>query len=111
MDAATLLVRCRARAGLSQRELGRRAGTSAAAVCLYERGARLPRVDTLTRLIAATGSTLDLAIAPPARLDVEANARTLEDLLELSDHLPQHSDLDLAMPPFASLAFGTRADT
>jgi transcriptional regulator with XRE-family HTH domain len=104
MDVATLITQCRHRAGLTQRELARRADTSAAAVCLYERGDRVPRIDTLTRLVAATGSTLDLAAAPPPALDHEANARTLEDLLDLADHLPQRSSAELAAPPFAALA-------
>ncbi len=111
MDAATLLTQCRIRAGLSQRELARRAGTSAAAVCLYERGERVPRLDTLTRLVAATGSTLQLAAAPPAPLDVAANARTLEDLLDLADRLPQRSARDLTAPPFASVAGRPRRRT
>lgn len=99
-----MLTQCRLRAGLTQRELARRAATSAAAVCLYERGDRVPRIDTLTRLVAATGSTLQLAVTRPAPLDLEANARTLADLLDLADRLPQRSTLGLAAPPFATLA-------
>jgi transcriptional regulator with XRE-family HTH domain len=104
MDAATLLTECRLRAGLTQRELARRAATSAAAVCVYERGDRVPRVDTLIRLIAATGSTLQLLATRPPPLDVDANARTLEELLDLADRLPQRSVRRLEAPPFASLA-------
>lgn len=104
MDVATLLTQCRTRAGLTQRELARRAATSAAAVCMYERGERIPRVDTLTRLIAASGSTLHLAATAGPSLDVHANARTLEELLALADHLPQRSAQNLAAPPFATLA-------
>lgn len=105
MDPATLLRESRRRAGLTQREVAERAGTSAAAVCLYEQGQRVPRVDTLARLIAATGATLAVsATASIHRLDLEANARTLEDLLELADHLPKRSGRHLLAPPFASLA-------
>jgi transcriptional regulator with XRE-family HTH domain len=104
VDAATLLTRCRVRAGLTQRELARRAGTSAAAVCLYEQGERVPRIDTLTRLVAATGSTLELDAVPGPAVDVAANARTLEELLDLTDHLPQRSARRLGVPPFAALA-------
>ena len=104
MDAATLVFECRHRAGLTQRELARRAKTSAAAVCLYEQGERVPRVDTLVRLVAATGSSLQVAAPPPPNLDLELNARTLEELLDLADHLPQRSRRDLAAPPFGTLA-------
>ena len=58
MDVATFLRTCRSEAGLTQRQLADRAGTSAAAVCHYERGTRVPRADTLVRLVAATGATL-----------------------------------------------------
>ncbi len=104
MDVATLLTDARRRAGLTQRELAHRAGTSAAAVCLYERGERVPRVDTLTRLVAATGATLDLSVTPPAPVDVAANGRTLADLLTLADHLPQRSAPRLEAPQFSALA-------
>ena len=104
MDVPTLLVQCRTRAGLTQRELAARAGTSAAAVCLYERGERIPRVDTLTRLVAATGSTLRLEAARPPPIDVDANARTLVELLELADHLPRRSEPELRAPVFAAIA-------
>ena len=99
MDVATLIRSCRGRAGLSQRELASRAHTSAAAVCLYERGERVPRTDTLTRLLAATGAALVLSAdwGAPA-LDLERNGRVLEDLLDLSDHLPRRSSKELAFP-------------
>ena len=105
MDAATLLRGARTRAGLSQRDLARRARTSPAAVCLYETGQRVPRVDTLARLVAAAGSTLELtAHAPVAAIDIGANARALEDLLDLADHLPQRHDAALLAPRFRDLA-------
>jgi transcriptional regulator with XRE-family HTH domain len=105
MDAATLLRGARTRAGLSQRDLARRARTSPAAVCLYETGQRVPRVDTLARLVAATGSTLEVAARSPApTVDLAANARTLEELLDLADHLPQRHDPELRGPRFRDLA-------
>lgn len=105
MDAATLIRICRQRAGLTQRDLAHRAGTSAAALCLYERGSRIPRTDTLVRLVAATGATLRFqASVPGPRVDLAANGRDLEDLLDLADQLPQRSAPGLEAPPFASLA-------
>ena len=99
MDVATLLTRRRHQAGLTQRQLARRAGTSAAAVCLYEQGARVPRVDTLARLLAATGATLELgATVDPPSLDPAANGRALEDLLDLADHLPHRAPGELRFP-------------
>jgi transcriptional regulator with XRE-family HTH domain len=104
VDVAALLRRSRHRAGLSQRELAARAHTSAAAVCLYERGQRAPRVDTLARLLAAMGATLELdAASAPSTIDVEANARTLKDLLDLADHLPRRSSRQMRYPVFRDL--------
>lgn len=105
MDVSTLIKRCRQQAHLSQRGLAARAGTSAAAVCLYERGERTPRTDTLARLVAATGATLAFDVDwPPAQVDVTANGRALEELLELADNLPQRSAASLAYRPFKDLA-------
>lgn len=106
MIAAAVLAAARERAGLTQRQLAARAETSAAAICEYESGKRVPRVDTLERILAAAGARLDLALrweAPP-RIDVEANGRVLADLLDLVDHLPHRRDGDLAFPPFAAQA-------
>lgn len=47
------LARCRKRAGLSQEELGSRAGLHRTAIGLLERGARTPKVDTIVRLAGA----------------------------------------------------------
>jgi transcriptional regulator with XRE-family HTH domain len=47
------LVRCRKRAGLSQEQLGFRADLHRTEVGLLERGARVPRIDTLLKLASA----------------------------------------------------------
>jgi transcriptional regulator with XRE-family HTH domain len=104
MHAAALIRSTRCRAGLSQRELARRARTSAAAVCQYERGERVPRVDTLVRLLAVAGGELVLDVRPTPRVDVEANGRDLEAVLELADALPQRHDPELRYPPFHTQA-------
>jgi transcriptional regulator with XRE-family HTH domain len=104
MDVATLLVRSRLRAGLSQRELAARARTSAAAICLYEQGDRVPRVDTLARILAAMDSTLELdAVSMPSEIDASANGRALEELVDLADHLPRRSSKQLGAPVFRDL--------
>ncbi|MGQ0832307.1 MAG: helix-turn-helix domain-containing protein [Microthrixaceae bacterium] len=103
MDVATLISAARHRAGLTQRQLAARARTSAAAVCQYERGERIPRVDTLQRLIAATGATLTLDAPAPSRLDPRASGRDLEAVLGLADALPKRHEPDLRYPAVASL--------
>lgn len=46
---------CRKRAGLSQEALGFRASLHRTEIGLLERGARVPRIDTLVKLAAALG--------------------------------------------------------
>ncbi|MDA8071717.1 MAG: helix-turn-helix domain-containing protein [Actinomycetota bacterium] len=67
MDTAAVLLRdARHSAGLSQVELGRRAGVSQSVVSAYESGARQPSVPMLARLVAATGFELDIELSEPA---------------------------------------------
>ncbi len=54
--AAELLRQARARAGLSQRALARRAGTAQSVVARIERGQTSPTWETLERLLAAAGA-------------------------------------------------------
>jgi transcriptional regulator with XRE-family HTH domain len=54
----TLLSSARAGAGMSVAELARRAGTSRPTVSAYEHGRVSPTLDTLERLLAATGNQL-----------------------------------------------------
>jgi transcriptional regulator with XRE-family HTH domain len=58
IDAAALVREARRRQGVSQAQLALRAGTSQHAVSLIERGLRRPSLDTLERLLLATGHRL-----------------------------------------------------
>lgn len=60
-----LIAEARVLAGLSQRELARRAKTSAAAIANYENGHQQPRFDTLMRIIEAAGYELRCKVAEP----------------------------------------------
>ncbi len=63
--AAGSLVRdARRRAGMSQLELGRRAGVTQSVVSAYESGRRQPSLPTLERLVRAAGLELDMAVRP-----------------------------------------------
>jgi predicted nucleotidyltransferase/DNA-binding XRE family transcriptional regulator len=70
-----VLVReARLRAGLSQVELGRRAGVAQSVVSAYESGARQPSVPTLARLVAATGLELDMRVSEPPAIGPASGA-------------------------------------
>lgn len=62
-DTASLVLDARLRAGISQRELARRARTAQSVVARIERGQTSPTWDTLTRLLAAAGFDLDSTLA------------------------------------------------
>lgn len=99
MDVGALIRRSRERAGLSQRALAERAGTSGPAISMYEGGERMPRVDTLQRIVDATGATITLAVeVESSPVDVHDNARSLRLVLGLADHLPRESAPDLEYP-------------
>lgn len=60
MNTATSLRNSRRAAGLSQRELARRAGVAQPAIARIESGGVVPRVDTLEHLLRACGHTLEV---------------------------------------------------
>lgn len=55
LDAARILREARTAAGLSQRELARRASTAQSVVARIESGQTSPSTETLTRLLQAAG--------------------------------------------------------
>jgi transcriptional regulator with XRE-family HTH domain len=89
MDSADLLVRrMRLAAGLSQRGLASRAGTSQPALARYESGATTPSLPTLRRLAEACGRQLTLGAEPaPDPDDIEL----AEALLGLSPEERLHA--------------------
>lgn len=101
MDAAATLRRARRRAGLTLRALAERAGTSHAALAAYESGAKVPRVDTLDRVLRAAGFTAEVRLAPaPAGPDRLARGQELVEALDLAGRFPARHAPSLAFPPF-----------
>ncbi len=62
-DTSVLVRDARLRAGLTQRELARRAETAQSVVARIEIGQTSPTWGTLTRLLSAAGFDLDAALA------------------------------------------------
>ena len=94
--ASWLLRSSRARAGISQAELARRTHVPRTVVNAYERGTRQPAADTLALLLAAMGAELEARRAP--KVDVERNARLLEQVLDLAERLPARRRGRLTFP-------------
>lgn len=99
MDAASIIREARRQARLSQRDLAARAGTSGPAISMYESGERVPRVDTLQRIVDASGATMTIVVEhDSAPTDMRSNGRRLAEVLDLADALPQRHDEALAYP-------------
>ena len=103
MNVASSLREARCRAGLTQSTLARRAGTSQATISAYESGRKQPSVDTLSRLLAATGSrlTVEPGAAPviePSSAEHARVGRSLPEVLELAEALPTRHEPALRFP-------------
>jgi transcriptional regulator with XRE-family HTH domain len=70
MDAAMLIRRARAEAGLNQKQLAGRLGVSQAALARLERPGANPTVATLDRVVRAAGRRLDMRLGRrPSSID------------------------------------------
>jgi len=103
MEVATAIREARERAGLTQAELAARAGTSQATLSAYEHGRKRPSLDTLERLLAATGARLAIeqsahAAAGPSSAQHAIAAKQLLDVLDLAAALPTRHAPDLQFP-------------
>lgn len=113
MDAASALQHARLSAGLSQRALADRAGTSQATISAYEGGSKQPTVATFSRLLAAAGSRLTVQparrpVIEPSEAQLARTARTLTDVLALAEALPVRHDARLRFPRRVPPASGRR---
>lgn len=97
MLSGSLIREARVRAGLTQAELARRAGTSQSAVARWETGASPPSLERLRGVLAACGLELRIAMEEPdegqrtlieSRLAVPPERR-LEDLTSTVQFLRQ----------------------
>ncbi len=90
----------RAAAGISQRQLLRRAGTSQPAVARYEGGVSVPSWATLQRLAAACGRRMELRaeiVADPDDVALATEMLALTPLQRLRA-LPRYANLRPAAP-------------
>jgi transcriptional regulator with XRE-family HTH domain len=101
MDAGLMIRTARRRSGLSLRTLATRAGTSHATLSAYEHGRVDPTTTVLSRVIAATGCSLETTLlgSPP---DIEGLSRgdELIAVLELAEQFPARHASALEFPPF-----------
>lgn len=105
IDAAVLIRSARLRAGRSLRQLAAAAGTSHATIATYERGAKVPTVATLDRIVRACGYephvTLTAAAGGASDVGRRERGQELYDALELADAFPARHAATLQAPRFA----------
>lgn len=65
MRLGQVIREARIAAGLSQRALAQRAGSTQAAISRYERGLASPSVETLERLVRGAGATVEASLGGP----------------------------------------------
>ena len=103
MDTGIALREARRRGRLTQAALARRVGTSQATISAYENGRKHPSVETLSRLLAATGARLTVehnrqAVLRPSPAQEARAGRTLLDVIALAEALPTRHEPELRFP-------------
>ena len=106
MDAGDAIKRARLRAGLTQHALAARAGTSQATISAYESGRKRPSLETLDRILGATGARLAVVpsqreVREPTPRDLARRGRILRDVMDLADALPSKHKPTLEFPRVA----------
>lgn len=94
--ASRLIQQARARARVSQAELARRADIPRSVLNVYERGHRDPGTEALAAILSAAGFELELNRV----LDLQHNADTLSEVLDLAESLPWKPRKRLRYPAF-----------
>ena len=100
MDAGAVLRTARHRACLSQRALAARARTSHPTIAAYEAGRVTPGVDTLDRLLRATGVDAVVELRPRVDESRQARGDELAAALELAAQFPVRHTRELRAPRF-----------
>ena len=103
MTPAAMIRTARLEAGLTQAQLSKRAATSQSAVALYESGRRDPSATTLTRLLAASGASLELrtggpVVLTPSAAELSQRGTELLEVIELASKLPTRHSRKLGFP-------------
>jgi transcriptional regulator with XRE-family HTH domain len=107
MDAARIIRDARSEAGLTLRELARRAGTSHSTLAAYEHGRTDPTVATLDRVLRACGYAADVQLRRRVRRDEITGldrGRELAEVVGLAEMFPARHAEKIEMPVFTHVA-------
>jgi transcriptional regulator with XRE-family HTH domain len=102
-DVGALIREARARHGISQETLARRASTTQKQVSRIERGEVSPSIATVARLLAAMGERLTLAAVPGPRDNrTDAELRADYEQLTASERIAQTAALSRTLTGIAA---------
>jgi uncharacterized protein len=104
VEPADVIRSARRRAGLTQVELAKLAGTSQSAIARYERGAAQPSFSTVERLLAACGERLDVSSKPAPQRASVSHAAVRHHRREIRELARRHGARNLRV--FGSTARG-----
>lgn len=100
-SSARTLKSARETAGLTLRQLARRAGTSHSTLAAYEGGHKSPTVATFQRIIEAAGFAVDVRAVPRCRGDEQlSKGDELLEVLALAEQFPARHSRELRAPRF-----------
>jgi transcriptional regulator with XRE-family HTH domain len=101
MDAALIIRTARRHSELSLRALAARAGTSHATLSAYENGRVDPTTAVLSRIIAASGQSLEATLLGlPSDVDGMTRGEELIAVLELAEQFPARHASQMEFPIF-----------
>ena len=107
---ASYLQTARQHAGLTLRELARRAGTSHATLIAYESGRKSPTLRTFLRIVEACDLAVDVTFRPRIRSRRGMpRGEELEQVLRLAEAFPAGAGQPLRAPNFGHLMRGPQA--
>lgn len=102
--AANTLAEVRQKAGLSLRELARRAGTSHSTLLAYEKGTKSPSIVTFLKVLEACNHAVDFDLSPRIRqMDGIDRGVELEEVLNLAAQFPSRMSKQMKLPHFGKL--------
>ena len=93
----------RQQSGLSLHELAKRANTSHSALAAYESGIKIPKIETLERIISAAGFAIDIHLEKRIRQhssSASSKGEELEQALALAQQFPTRPNSHLDAPIF-----------
>ena len=100
-DVTRHLRESRTSAGLTLRELARRAGTSHSTLLAYETGRKIPAVTTYLRILEAAGFAADIVTSRSVRVRDGINrGEELAAVLKLAEQFPANMPRQMNFPRF-----------